>query len=297
MITLRNVEEPKQNDNKKGQKMQRDVITKVTGFKIMDGAGVKTLRLLAMNTMKDFDPFLTFDCFDSTNPAEYQAGFPGQPYRGLEVITYVKNGSMRHRDSLGNDTVVNTGEVEYITAGSGIVQTSAFTPAEHLQSIRFWLNMPDSEKMEDPEYHIVRKEETTDLEIDGAKLTLLTGSFGDTQGYQGKHLPLDLYDVAMSAGSAAAIPAPEDSSVMVFVLNGEIKVNGTPLAEKSIAKLSQGDVINVEASSDADFLIIGSLATNERVVWGNTIIMTNERDVEKAYIELEKGTFLKVKKP
>ena len=276
--------------------MQRDVITRVTGFKVMDGAGVQTLRLLAMNTMKDFDPYLTFDYFDSTNPAEYQAGFPGQPYRGIEVITYVREGSMRHRDTLGNDTTVNTGEVEVVTAGSGIVQTSAFLPAEHLQSIRFWLNMPDSEKMDDPAYRIIRKEETKELMIDDAKITLLAGTLGEHQGYQSSHLPLDLYDVEMAAGTSAAIPTPEDRSVMIFVMNGSLEVGGTAVPEKTVAKLSQGDVINLKASADTSFLIVGSLATNERVVWGNTIIMTSERDVEKAYTELEKGTFLKVKK-
>ena len=275
--------------------MQRDVITRVTGFKVMDGAGVQTLRLLAMNTMKDFDPYLTFDYFDSTNPAEYQAGFPGQPYRGIEVITYVREGSMRHRDTLGNDTTVNTGEVEIVTAGSGIVQTSAFLPAEHLQSIRFWLNMPDSQKMDDPDYQIIKNESIREFSIDGADIRLLAGSFGEHQGYQSQHLPLDLCDIKMAAGSSAAIPTPEDRSVMIFVMNGELKIGGTPVEEKSVAKLSQGDVINVEASSDAAFLLVGSLATNERVVWGNTIIMTSERDVEKAYTELEKGTFLKVK--
>ena len=276
--------------------MQRDVITKVTGFKVMDGAGVQTLRLLAMNTMKDFDPYLTLDYFDSTNPAEYQAGFPGQPYRGIEVITYVRNGSMRHRDTLGNDTTVNAGEVEYVTAGSGMVQTAAFTPAEHLQSVKFWLNMPDSEKMDDPGYRIIRKEETKELMIDDAKITLLAGTLGEHQGYQSSHLPLDLYDVEMAAGTSAAIPTPEDRSVMIFVMNGSLEVGGTAVPEKTVAKLSQGDVINLKASADTSFLIVGSLATNERVVWGNTIIMTSERDVEKAYNELEKGTFLKVKK-
>ena len=275
--------------------MQRDVITKVTGFKVMDGAGVQLLRLLAMNTMKDFDPYLTFDYFDSRNPAEYQAGFPGQPYRGIEVITYVRKGSMRHRDTLGNDTTVNAGDVEYVTTASGMVQTMAFTPSEHLQSVKFWLNMPAGEKMDDPEYHIVRKEETQEIEMDGAVVRLLTGSFGDHQGYQGKHLPLDFYEVEMPAGSIA-LPTPEDRSVMIFAMEGDIKVGGTSVPEKTVARLSQGDVINVRADADACFLVIGSLETNERVVWGNTIIMTSERDVEKAYTELEIGTFLKVKK-
>lgn len=275
--------------------MQRDVITKVTGFKVMDGAGVRTLRLLAMNTMKDFDPYLTLDYFDSRNPAEYQAGFPGQPYRGIEVITYVKKGSMRHRDTLGNDTTVNAGEVEFVTSASGLVQTMAFTPVEHLQAVKFWLNMPDSEKMDDPDYHIVKKEETEDIEIEGAKVKLLTGSFGEHQGYQGKHLPLDFYEVEMAAGTTE-IPVPEDRSVMIFTMEGEIKVGGTAVPEQTVAKLSQGDVISIESAGEASFLVMCSLETNERVVWGNTIIMTNERDVEKAYTELEKGTFLKVKK-
>lgn len=262
----------------------------------MDGAGVKTLRLLAMNTMKEFDPFLTFDYFDSTNPMEYQAGFPGQPYRGMEVVTYVRNGAMRHRDTLGNDTTVQAGEVEWVTAGSGILQTMAFTPSEHLQSVKFWINLPNSQKMEDPDYRIIKKDEMKEIEIDGAEMTLLTGSFQEHQGYQGKLQPLDFYEVRMKAGSSAAIPTRDDRSIMIFSMSGDIKIGGTPIAEVSVARLSQGDVINVEASSDAVFLVIGSMQTSERVVWGNTIIMTSERDVETAYHELEKGTFLKVKK-
>ena len=203
---------------------------------------------------------------------------------------------MRHRDTLGNDTTVNAGEVEYVTAGSGMIQTAAFSPSEHLQSVKFWLNMPDSEKMDDPDYYIIKKDETKEFEIEGASICLLAGAFNGVNGYQGKHLPLDLYDVEMTAGNKAAIPTPEDRSVMIFCMNGEIKVGGTLIAEKTVAKLSQGDTINIEASSDANFLIIGSLATNERVVWGNTIIMTSERDVERAYTELEKGTFVKIKK-
>lgn len=273
--------------------MQRDLITKINGFKVVDGNGVRPLRLLAINTLKDFDPFLLFDCYDTTDPMEYQGGFPGRPFRGLECITYVKNGSMRHRDMAGNDTTINAGDVEWVSAASGTVQTYAFVPAEHLQAVQLWLNIPDSEKMDPPDYHIIRKEDIEEFDVDGTPIRLLAGSYGSHSGYQGKHLPLDFYEADIKAGKTAEFDTPADRSVAVFVFSGNIKINGSAAEEKSIVKLSQGDSILIEAESDADVLIMSSVETGERVVWGNTIIMTNERDIEESYRELEKGTFIK----
>jgi redox-sensitive bicupin YhaK (pirin superfamily) len=262
----------------------------------MDGAGVKISRVLGLNTTRDFDPFLLLDSYDSTNPAEYQAGFPGVPCRGMELITYVKSGTMRHRDSLGNDTTVESGEVQWMTACSGIMHTEAFQPVDHLVGVQIWLNVMDKEKMDEPGYHIIKNDDIEEIELDGGSLRLLAGRFGDHEGFKGQHQPLDMYDISMKAGASVSIPTPEYASVMIFSMSGNIKAGGTPVEERSAAKLSQGDSIEISADGDASVLVLSSVETGERVVWGNTVIMTNERDVETAYQELEKGTFFKTRK-
>ena len=276
--------------------MRRDVITKVNGFQTMDGAGVRISRVLGLNTTRDFDPFLLLDSYDSTNPAEYQAGFPGTPCRGMELITYVKKGTMRHRDNLGNDTTIESDEVQWMTACSGILHTEAFLPADHLVGVQIWLNVMNDEKMDDPDYHIIRNSDIEEISFEGGNIRLLAGCYEDREGYKGKHQPFDMYDVSIDSGASVSIPVPDFASVMIFSFSGEIRVGGTPVEARSAAKLSQGDVIEIAADSDADFLVLSSVETGERVVWGNTVIMTSERDVETAYKELEKGTFFKKQK-
>lgn len=262
----------------------------------MDGAGVRLSRVLGLNTTKDFDPFLLLDSYDSTDPAEYQAGFPGVPARGMELITYVKNGTMRHRDNLGNDTTVESGEVQWMTACSGILHTEAFLPVEHLVGVQIWLNVMNDEKMDDADYHIIKNDDIEEIALEGGSLRLLAGRYEDHNGYMGKHQPLDMYDISIKAGASVSIPTPDYASVMVFSMSGNVKIGGTPVDERSAVKLSQGDSIEISADTDSDILVLSSVETGERVVWGNTVIMTSERDIETAYRELEKGTFFKTKK-
>ena len=127
--------------------MERKVIYQVKGSPAVDGAGVHLVRVLGPDTVKEFDPVLMLDSFDSTNPPDYTAGFPMHPHRGIETISYVSSGQMMHRDSLGHSDTISSGEVQWMTAGSGILHEELLPAAERLLGVQLWLNLPAKEKM------------------------------------------------------------------------------------------------------------------------------------------------------
>ena len=133
--------------------MKRMVKDKVKGFRTKDGAGVNLVRVLGNNTVKSYDPILMLDSFDSTNPEEYTAGFPMHPHRGIETISLIVNGNMIHRDSLGNEDKITDGEVQWMTAGSGILHEEELPASDKLLGVQLWLNMPSKYKMAPPEYN------------------------------------------------------------------------------------------------------------------------------------------------
>lgn len=126
--------------------MKRIIQNKVTGFSAIDGAGVKLVRVLGHDTVKEFDPILMLDSFDSQDPDDYTAGFPMHPHRGIETVSYVYKGKMKHKDNLGFEDVINDGEVQWMTAGSGILHEEQLPASERLLGVQLWLNLPSEKK-------------------------------------------------------------------------------------------------------------------------------------------------------
>jgi redox-sensitive bicupin YhaK (pirin superfamily) len=177
--------------------MERTVKKAVRGFNTTDGAGVHLVRVLGNSTVADFDPILMLDSFDSFNPDDYTAGFPMHPHRGIETISYVVSGTMRHRDSLGSTDDITDGEVQWMTAGSGILHEELIPPAPRLLGVQLWLNLPAKDKMAPPAYHSVRREDIPEKAFPGGALRVLAGNYRETAGYQSEHLPLDYYDIRL----------------------------------------------------------------------------------------------------
>ena len=132
--------------------MERKVEQQVRGFRTQDGAGVNLVRVLGKGTVSEYDPILMLDSFDSTNPDDYTAGFPMHPHRGIETISYVYHGYMTHKDSLGNEDTIGDGEVQWMTAGSGILHEEKLPASERLLGVQLWLNLPAKDKMVPPAY-------------------------------------------------------------------------------------------------------------------------------------------------
>lgn len=185
--------------------MLRHVANVVKGYRTQDGAGVSLVRVLGDQTARDFDPFLMLDSFDSTNPDDYTAGFPLHPHRGIETVSYLREGAMHHRDTMGFEDTVTSGEVQWMCAGSGVEHEETIPAARRLLGVQLWLNLPAAEKMAQPTYHAVKRDDIESVPLDGAVLRLLAGRYVDEngkshQGFVGSHLPLDYYELTVEAG-------------------------------------------------------------------------------------------------
>jgi len=152
--------------------MERKISRQVTGFRTQDGAGVKLVRVLGNGTVEDYDPILMLDSFDSINPDDYTAGFPMHPHRGIETISYIYRGKMTHRDSLGNEDTIEDGEVQWMTAGSGILHEEKLPASERMLGVQLWLNLPAKDKMVAPAYRSIKNSEIEEIELENGKKRL-----------------------------------------------------------------------------------------------------------------------------
>jgi redox-sensitive bicupin YhaK (pirin superfamily) len=273
--------------------MERKIGQQVRGFRTQDGAGVSLVRVLGNQTVEEFDPILMLDSFDSTNPEDYIAGFPMHPHRGIETISYVYRGYMTHKDSLGNEDTVGQGEVQWMTAGSGILHEEKLPAAERLLGVQLWLNLPAKDKMVPPAYHCIKNSEIEEIEIENGKLRLLAGEFEGRKGYISKYLPLDYYDLQLNPNASIVLRTENERSVMIFTLLGDAYIAGELVKEKTAVKLTSGDSVEIKATDkNAQVLFISSISLNEPVVWGGPIVMNTKEELNKAFDDLRKGTFL-----
>ncbi len=276
--------------------MERKISQQVTGYRTQDGAGVNLVRVLGNRTVQQYDPILMLDSFDSTNPDDYTAGFPMHPHRGIETISYVYRGYMTHKDSLGNEDTIGEGEVQWMTAGSGILHEEKLPASERLLGVQLWLNLPAKDKMVPPAYHSIKNSEIEEIELENGKLRLLAGEFEERKGYISKYLPLDYYDLHLNPNSSIVLNTERERSVMMFTLLGEAFISGELVKEKTAVKLTTGDYVEIKAAhNNAQVLFISSTLLYEPVIWGGPIVMNTKEELNKAFDDLEKGVFLQNK--
>lgn len=274
--------------------MKRKVLQKTIGFRTVDGAGVSLVRVLNNTTIKSYDPILMLDSFDSKNPEDYVAGFPLHPHRGIETISLISKGNMIHKDSLGNEDKITDGEVQWMTAGSGILHEEMLPASERMLGVQLWLNMPAKYKMSNPEYHSIKKEEIEEIPIENGILRLISGNYKSYKGFMGKYLPLDYYHILLNKNSKFTIEMEHDKSVLVFLLLGDAKISGENIKEKTAVKLSEGTSLDIESlDDDIEILYISSDKLDEPVEWGGPIVMNTREELNLAFKELRRGTFLK----
>ncbi|MDU3136088.1 MAG: pirin family protein [Anaerococcus prevotii] len=272
----------------------RQVKSKVKGFRTKDGAGVSLVRVLSNQTVGEFDPILMLDSFDSTNPDDYTAGFPLHPHRGIETISYLSKGKMVHKDTLGNEDSITDGEVQWMNAGSGILHEEKVPAAERLLGVQLWLNLPKRDKFSKPYYHAIRSKDIEEIKIDSGKIRLLAGEFEDHKGFRGEHLPLDYYDIHLEKFGEISLETGEDDSVMVFTLLGQITIEDELIEEKTAAKLTNGDRVTIKNAGDfAQVLFIRTRALSEPVAWTGPIVMNSEEELEEAFKDLREGRFIR----
>lgn len=274
--------------------MIREVIFETKGQRAIDGAGVNLVRVLGNTTTDIYDPFLMLDAFDSTNPEDYEKGFPMHPHREIETVSFISKGQMIHRDHLGTEAVVHDGEAQWLTAGSG-AQHEEMPGGDRLLGTQLWINLPAKDKMKAaPAYHGISKDEIKEFPLEGGMLRLVTGEYKNHKGWQGKYLPLDFYDIHLQPHAKVEVPVRDGWSAFLFTLTGDAKVSGTSVSEKTAAKLGDGDSVILETGDiGAEILLYSSKRLDEPVAWYGPIVMNTEEELDIAVNEIYNGNFIK----
>jgi len=273
----------------------REILKTVRGQRAVDGAGVSLVRVLGNRDVYDFDPFLMLDSFDSTDPADYTAGFPWHPHRGIETITYLISGKIEHMDSLGNKGTIESGESQWMTAGSGILHQEMPMASERMLGLQLWLNLSKDEKMADPAYLGITQEMMPVVETDQATVRVLSGNYNGVSGVMPRHIQASILDVSLVKKGSITLPTKPDETVFAFLITGNAVIDAHLINEKTAVLFGAGDSVTIEATPDHDlrFLLFSGKALHEPIAWGGPIVMNTREELDLAFDELRRGTFIK----
>ncbi len=279
---------------------ERKVSRVVEGSAQQDGAGVKLVRVLGRPTVKDFDPFLMLDAFDSANPADYIKGFPWHPHRGIETVTYLINGDVEHGDSLGNKGSIKDGCCQWMTAGGGIIHQEMPKASPRMLGVQLWINLPKKDKMMHPAYRDIQSDDIPMVEDETSQVRIISGVYRGISGpLQGGAIKTLYLDVDLKPDAKWAIETDEKATLFVYIISGAAAfgANGEFLPAKRAVLMSEGKNISAYASKEGvRFLLLSARPLKEPVAWGGPIVMNSEEELIEAFSELEKGTFIKHKK-
>jgi quercetin 2,3-dioxygenase len=284
----------------------------------LEGAGVRLKRAFGFGNTEEFDPFLLFDDFRNERPEDFLKGFPWHPHRGIETITYVLAGSVDHGDSLGNKGSLGAGDVQWMTAGSGIMhqEMPKGDPTGRMHGFQLWANLPASLKMTAPRYQDVTSDAIPEaVDDDGTRVRVVCGEFwGKTGPVDGvaaspqyldisvppgvkKHLPIETTRHAFAyvfAGSGTFRDASQPRGVQTEVVGEGATTVRSAVGDRSLVLFDSGDEIVVQAGdAGIRFLLVSGQPIEEPVAWYGPIVMNTEEQLQQAYSELRAGTFIK----
>jgi len=275
----------------------------VTPIPVSDGAGVRLRRSIATERLDHLDPFFLFDHFGSEDPKDYIAGFPMHPHRGIETVTYMLDGSVAHRDSLGNSGVIGAGDVQWMTAGSGILhEEMPRAGPRRLDGFQVWVNLPAKLKMTKPRYQDVPASRIPEVaRPDGARIRVVAGEVDGVAGAVREIFAGPTYlDVTLPAGRTFEQPVPRGHTALLYVHQGEVAVGGagpaggTAVPSPRLAILKDGDVVRTHAGgAPARFLLLSAQPLGEPYARWGPFVMNTREEVAQALRELREGTFIK----
>ena len=284
----------------------------------LEGAGVHLRRAFGFENTSEFDPFLLLDDFRNDIPEDYLAGFPWHPHRGIETITYVLAGTVEHGDSMGNSGAIGAGDLQWMTAGSGIIhqEMPRGDHAGRMHGFQLWANLPSSLKMTAPRYQEVKSDAIPEVkEDDGTQARIICGSFWGRKGpVEGIAADPVYLDVTVPPGRRKTLPVETKSHAFAYVFAGSGKfcnasgplavptesvgwLDTTPPQEaenRSLILFDRGDEVVVQAGEDGiRFLLVSGKPLEEPVAWYGPIVMNTQEQLRQAFTELREGTFLR----
>jgi redox-sensitive bicupin YhaK (pirin superfamily) len=284
----------------------------------LEGAGVHLHRAFGFGDPTEFDPFLLLDDFRSDRPEDYLAGFPWHPHRGIETITYVLAGTVEHGDSIGNSGIISAGDIQWMTAGSGIIhqEMPKGDREGRMHGFQLWANLPSALKMTMPRYQEVKAAEIPEIiDDDGTAVRIICGKFwGKTGPVDGIAADPQYIDVTIPAGVKKTLPVETKRNAFAYVFAGTGKfcnasqplavptesagwMDTSPHAEadnRSLILFDRGDEISIQAGEEGiRFLLVSGKPLREPVAWYGPIVMNTQEELRLAFEELQQGTFLK----
>ncbi len=285
---------------------------------VVEGAGVHLKRVFGFQEAPKFDPFLLLDDFRSDDPSKYLPGFPWHPHRGIETITYVIRGDVEHGDSLGNKGNITVGDVQWMTAGSGIIHQEMPKGDEkgRMGGFQLWANLPASHKMIDPRYRDVKSSQIPEVSLEGGgKVKVIAGKVNGVQGpVRDVIIDPEYLDVAVPKGASFRHPVKRGHTVFAYVTSGSayFEPGRDPYARDEVGRTyfdmdrdclcgpetlvlyDDGDEISVTAEEEpVGFLLASGKSIGEPVVWHGPIVMNTPEEIRIAFEEYRKGTFIK----
>ena len=270
---------------------------------VSDGAGVRIKRTLGLSPQYRFDPFLMLDEFGSDIPGDYLAGFPDHPHRGFETITYMLEGHMLHEDHLGNRGDLKNGDVQWMSAGRGIIHSEMPQQEDgRMRGFQLWLNLPAAEKMQPPSYRDIPARDIPVVRLaGGAMVKVIAGQFvenGDVVSgpiQQAATTPVYL-DVTLNSGDVFVQPTPLDHHALIYVYEGGLRVGdlGRELASGVAGLLTEGDQLSVKADVPATrFLVLTGQPLREPVAQWGPFVMNTEEEIQQALADYRSGRLVR----
>jgi len=281
--------------------MKREIKKIIKSHPTIDGAGVHLNRVFANAQIPDFDPFLLLDAFGSDDKSKYIKGFPWHPHRGIETITYLLEGSVEHGDSMGNEGTISTGDVQWMTAGSGIIHQEMPKGDKNNRMFGFqlWANLPASHKMMQPRYRDIKSLDIPEITLDkGVKIKIICGTINNSIGPV-KDIIIDpeYLDISIPANSSFIHSAKLGHTYFAYLYKGSANFSidlDKNISEGNVVLFDDGDQIEISTNDEmVKFLLISGKPIGEPVAWGGPIVMNTEAELELAFEEYERGTFIK----
>jgi redox-sensitive bicupin YhaK (pirin superfamily) len=264
---------------------------------VMEGAGVLLRRSISPQISNLYDPFLLFDHFAFNDPLEGPIpGFPMHPHRGIETVTYILAGSVNHRDSLGNSGLIGPGDIQWMTAGGGILheEMPRRDPDGIINGFQLWVNLPAAQKMIRPRYQGVIAADIPIAEGPGWRIRVVAGTAGSVHGPVTEIAADPIYlEVAMESGSEFCLPIPEGHTTLAYVFEGHASFEGQVVEAVRMAVFDSGDQIKVRTKDvPVLFMLIAGAPIGEQIVPYGPFVMNTRAEIQQALLDLRNGTFV-----
>lgn len=267
----------------------------IQGTLIREGGGVKLQRYIGAERDNPYEPILLLDYFDSHDPLDYMAGFPAHPHRGFETITYLLHGTITHEDNKGNKGVIGPGDVQWMTAGKGIIHSEMPSSSTgHLMGLQLWMNLPAAKKMTEPRYH---DRPSADFPLEqqdsGVVVKVIAGSTnkGTSSPISGIATNPLFFDIQLPKNSEFCQQIAADYQVILFVLDGEIEVGTDVIGSKQLAALSAGDSLRIKSKAASQCLLVAAQKLHEPIARYGPFVMNTQEEIMQALADFRSNSF------